>query len=198
MQIASAVPQQPQTTVRVRFSKAQAAGNTNVLVIGWNDDTSRIVSVSDSAGNTYRVAAATVRGQDLSQAMYYASNVKGGSNSVTVTFSGAVPFADISAAEYSGLDASAPFDGSTSVTGTSGQAKTASLATTGSHDVLVAAGTTQGAFTAAGAGYTIRVITRPDADIVEDRVVSAAGSYSASASVQGSWVFQLVALRATN
>ena len=52
--------------------------------------------------------------------------------------------------------------------------------------------------TGAGAGYTSRVITDPDGSILEDRVVTATGSYSATAPLtSGSWIMQMVAFRAT-
>lgn len=49
----------------------------------------------------------------------------------------------------------------------------------------------------AGTGYTTRTITSPDGDIAEDRVVTSAGSYSATAPLTGgSWVMQMVAFKA--
>ena len=47
-------------------------------------------------------------------------------------------------------------------------------------------------FSGAGAGFTLRVITSPDGDIAVDRIVSAAGSNSATAtlSYSGSGIMQ--------
>src|SRR5258705_4677470 len=42
-------PQSPQSSVSVTYNSRQTAGNMNVLVIGWNDTTSNISSVTDSA-----------------------------------------------------------------------------------------------------------------------------------------------------
>jgi hypothetical protein len=49
-----------------------------------------------------------------------------------------------------------------------------------------------------GTGFNSRMITAPDGDIAEDRQVTATGSYSASAVLNsaGSWVMQMVAIRA--
>jgi hypothetical protein len=49
-----------------------------------------------------------------------------------------------------------------------------------------------------GSGFIQRMITNPDSDIVEDQVVTALGSYSATAPLAsaGPWVMQMVALRA--
>ena len=42
--------------------------------------------------------------------------------------------------------------------------------TTAANTLLVGAGTTTGGFAGAGSGYTLRVITQPDLDILEDRI----------------------------
>src|SRR4030095_16384903 len=47
------VPQTPQATVTARYPAAQAAGDTNVVVIGWNDAASQYVKVTDCRGNLY-------------------------------------------------------------------------------------------------------------------------------------------------
>ena len=49
-----------------------------------------------------------------------------------------------------------------------------------------------------GSGFTSRLLTSPDADIAEDEMVGAVGSYSATAplSVSGAWIMQMVAFRA--
>jgi hypothetical protein len=52
-------------------------------------------------------------------------------------------------------------------------------------------------FTAPGSGYTSRVITAPDGDLVEDALGIAAGSHGASASLNsGTWILQLAAFKA--
>ena len=37
-----ATPQTPQTTVNVTYTAAQAAGDLNVVVVGWNDSTATV------------------------------------------------------------------------------------------------------------------------------------------------------------
>ncbi len=51
VQVASATPQSPTANVSVSYSSAQTAGDLNVVVVGWNDTTAKIQSVTDSAGN---------------------------------------------------------------------------------------------------------------------------------------------------
>src|SRR2546427_6347903 len=93
----SATPQSPQTTVTVTYTAAQTLGNLNVVVVGWNNSTAAVSSVTDSRGNAYAVAAApVVQSGTASQVIYYAKNISAAgarANTATATFrtSGAVP-----------------------------------------------------------------------------------------------------------
>jgi chitodextrinase len=194
------VPQSPQSQVVVKFAAAQSAGNTNVLVIGWNDTTASITSVADSNGNVYQTGITTFRGAGMSQAIYFARNINAaaaGANLVTVAFSQAANYPDIRGLEYSGLDPVSPFDRGVSASGSGTAAGSGPLTTSFAAAVVVGAGITSNTFSSAGSGFTSRVITSPDGDIVEDQVVSAIGSYTATATLNtGSWLMQAAAFRA--
>jgi glucose/arabinose dehydrogenase/chitodextrinase len=201
VQTNSATPQTNQTQVSVTYTGAQVAGDTNILAIGWNNATSNITSVTDSAGNIYQLAVPTTRGNGISQAIYYAKNIKSaaaGTNTVTVAFNTATPFVDVRAVEYSGLDLANPFDVGASASGTSNSPNSGAVTTTTAHELVFGAGVTTGGFSTAGSGFTTRVITSPDFDIAEDRFVTATGSYSATASLSGSaaWVMQVATFKA--
>jgi hypothetical protein len=132
--------------------------------------------------------------------MWYASNTKAaaaGANTVTVTFSASTPYVDIRALEYGGLDAANPFDVGSAASGNSTSASSGAVATTAASELIVGAGMTGGLFSAAGATFTNRIITQ-DADIAEDRIVTTAGSYSATATLtpSASWVMQVATFRA--
>ena len=201
VQVNAAVPQTNQSSVAVTYTSAQTAGNTNILAIGWNNATSNITSVTDSAGNTYQLAVPTARGTGVSQAIYYAPNIKAaaaGTNTVTVTFNTATPYVDIRALEYSGLDPVNPFDVGTSASGTGTTANSGTVTTTAANALIFGAGITTGGFSTAGTNFTTRIITTPDADIAEDRIVTAAGPYSATAPVSGAWVMQVAAFKAAS
>ena len=133
VQVNAATPQTNQSTVSVTYANAQVVGDTNILAIGWNNATSNITSVTDSAGNVYQLAVPTARGTGISQAIYYAKNIKAaaaGTNTVTVTFSTSTPFVDIRALEYSGLDPVNPFDVGTSASGSGTSANSGTVTTT--------------------------------------------------------------------
>ena len=198
VQVGSATPQTPMSTVSTIYSQAQNAGDLNAIVIGWNDATGNVTSVTDSAGNTYALAAAAVRGSGISQAVYYAKNIVAApaGNAVTVKFDKSVAYVDVRVLEYGGLDRTNPLDVSASAAGSAANASSGAATTTTARELVLGAGTTTGAFTNAGTGFTKRIITLPDSDIAEDRVVTTTGSYSATAPGFGSWVMQMVTFRA--
>ena len=202
MQVNAATPQTNQSAVAVTYTSAQTAGNTNILAIGWNNTTSTITAVTDTAGNTYQLAVPTARGTGISQAIYYAPNIKAApaaTNTVTVTFNTATPYVDIRATEYSGLATTNPFDVGTSASGTSTTATSGTVTTTAPNELIFGAGMTTGGFSTAGTGFTTRIITNPDADIAQDRTVTTAGAYTATAPLGGSaaWVMQIATFKAT-
>src|SRR5437762_14091914 len=82
-------PQSPQTSMAVTYTKAQVAGDLNVVVIGWNDATATIASVTDTAGNQYlRAGNPTTRTgiSSICQSTYSAKNVaSAGATAIAVT-----------------------------------------------------------------------------------------------------------------
>jgi hypothetical protein len=195
VQVVSATPQTTPSSVAATYA-AETAGDTNVVAIGWENATTTISSVVDTAGNTYQVAAPVTRGTGISQAIYYAKNITGGTPTVTVTFSAASAFPDLRIMEYSGLDTTAPLHTSVSSTGNATTSNSGLLDTTVPTTLLVAAGSAITNFSAPGAGYTQRIITPTDANIVEDRIVAATGPYNATATASGNWVMQMAAFKA--
>ena len=197
VQVKSATPQTASSSVSVTYSTAQTAGNLNVVEVGWNDTTSSVNTVTDSRGNSYALAVGPTRGTGLSQSIYYARNIVGGSNTVTVTFSKAAAFVDVRALEYSGLDTVSPLDVVAGAAGTGTSGNSGAATTHSANELIVGAGMTAGAFTKAGAGFTSRIITSPDADIAEDQITTATGSYSATAPTSTStpWVMQMAAFQ---
>ena len=198
-----ATPQTAQTTVNVVFNAAQVAGDLNVVVVGWNDSTASVSSVTDSKGNVYTPAVGpTVVSGVLSQSVYYAKNIvsaAAGTNTVTVTFSAAAVYPDIRILEYSGADPNVPVDVTAANSGNGTTSSSGSVTTTYPSDLLFGANTVTSATSGPGSGFTQRLLTSPDADIAEDEMVTATGSYSATAPLSsGAWIMQMVAFRASS
>ena len=199
----SATPETPQTAVTVTYTGAQTAGDLNLVVVGWNDTTATISSVTDSKNNSYSLAVgptsiAAANGGPLTQSIYYAKNIAAataGANVVTVKFTTAAVDPDIRVLEYSGLNPTTPLDVAKGGSGNSATSSSGSVTTTNAKDLLVGGNTVETSTNGPGAGFTLRLNT-PDGDIAEDRGVTATGSYSATAplSAAGGWVMQMVAL----
>ena len=197
-------PQTPQTTVNVTFTAAQVAGDLNVVVVGWKDSTAIVNTVTDGSGNAYTLAVGpTVQTGIASQSIYYAKNITSaaaGANTVTVTFSSAAVYPDIRILEYNGADPNNPVDGTAANTGNSATSSSGSVTTTNATDLLFGAILVQTFTTGPGSGFTAELLTSPDGNIAEDQMVTASGSYGASAplGVAGPWIMQIVAFRAAS
>jgi nitrogen fixation protein FixH len=194
-------PQSPQTKVSVPFPAAQTAGGLNVVVVGWNDGTATVSTVTDKSGNIYtRAVGPTVQSGFGSQSIYYAKNIvaaAAGANSVTVTFSSAAAYPDIRILEYKGADPNAPVDVTAASSGNSVTSGSGSVTTTNATDLIFGANLVQTTTTGSASGFTKRLLTSPDGDIAEDKMVNAIGSYSATALLSsGQWIMQMVAFRA--
>ena len=196
VQVASATPQTPTATVSVSYPGPQALGDLNIVVVGWNDTTATVQSVTDSAGNKYSLAIGPTSGTALQQSIYYATTIAGGSNTVTVTFSQAAAYPDIRILEYSGVTA---LDVAAGASGSSMSASSGPATTTSANELIFGANTVATLTEAAGSGFTARIITSPDSDLAEDLITTAAGSNAATATLTSAtpWVMQMATFAAT-
>jgi hypothetical protein len=170
-----------------------------VVVVGWNDTTSLVNSVTDSKGNVYKLALVATTFNGLSQSIYLAKNIgASASNTVTIVCNKQAAYLDVRIAEYSGIDPVNPIDVVMAAAGSATLSSTGAMLTTNATDILIAANTVMTVTTGPGAGFTQRILTIPDADILEDKVVTKAGTYVGTAPINpsGSWIMQMIALRA--
>ena len=197
----AAVPQTAQTSVTIAFKNAQAAGDLNVVAVGWNDSTATVSTITDTSGNSYtRAVGPTVQSGAASQSIYYAKNIlatAAGANVITVIFltrpRKTPTFAIL---EYKGADPNNPVDVSAAGSGNSTLSSSGSVTTTNATDLLFGANLVQTETAGPGSGFTSRILTSPDDDIAEDEMVTSIGSYSATAPLSsGQWIMQMVAFR---
>src|SRR5216684_963955 len=195
-QVAAATPVSA-AQVTVAYPGAQTIGNLNVVVVGWKDTTATVQSVTDSGGNPYSLAIGPTSGTGQRQSIYYAANVKGGSNTVKVTFNRSAQYPDVRILEYQGVSA---VDVTAGASGNRGTANSGAATTTTASELIFGAATVASVVTGAGNGFTSRIITPSDGDDAEDRVVTTTGSYSATAplSPSAAWVMQMVAFKAAS
>lgn len=172
------------TTITQAFGSNVTAGSLLTCHIYANHG---ISSVADSLTQTFTSAVTVTDGATFSLATFYFPNSAAGADTVTVTFAGAVTYASLQCAEYSGVAAVSPLDQSTSnnqtTPGTGSNAITSGNVTTTTNGQLIVGWTT--AFTvgvgtvSAGTGYTGRTNVFGDT-IFEDQVQSSAGAIAAT------------------
>ena len=199
------VPHPSATSVAVTYTAAQSAGDLNVVIVGWNDATTTVSSVTDTNDNTYTLAVGPTvlpgpPGGGLSQAIYYAKNIASAAangNTVTVSFSAAAVSPDVRILEYSGLNPTSPLDVTAAAVGNSATSSSGTATTTSASELLVGANMVYTSTTGPGAGFTRRIITSPDGDIAEDQIVTATGSYQATAPLSraGPWIMQMAGFK---
>lgn len=98
------------TTLGAAFGSSVTAGNLiHVFILYRDSGEGTGHSISDSLGNTYTLIANSNR-TNRRTAHFYASNISGGSCTVTLSTPNNNPFRSLAVVEISGLDTSAPLD----------------------------------------------------------------------------------------
>ncbi len=190
------------TTSTLAFNSANTAGNWIGVAIRAGG-TGQTLSVSDTRGNAYRKAVQfneTADGKTI--ALFYAENIAGGANAVTVSDTLTGRTLRFSILEYAGVVTSNSLDGVAASQGFGTTLSSGPATTTASGDLVV------GVFASAdpvtflpGAGYALQdqVPVAPNAKLVtEDGRTGAPGTVSAiaTASAASNWGAVLAAFRA--
>jgi hypothetical protein len=182
----------------VPFPLLQDSGDMNVVIVSWRDSNLDAVTVGDGQSDQYWLATSTSQSGNGQQKIFYAPNITGGENSIIVSFSArnlntCVVSPDVRIAEYRGLATGSPSNPPNSLDVIAGKSTSGAttcdsgFATTANGNDLLVGGNLAGKTTSvAGANYTNRIITTPSGDILEDRIVTATGSYDATATMSAS------------
>ncbi|HEY6465962.1 MAG TPA: choice-of-anchor D domain-containing protein [Candidatus Acidoferrales bacterium] len=179
------------TSASLAFAANTRAGD--VILLGFDFDHTLSVTVTDSEGNVYtEVGSQLTTPGGAHGRVYYAKDIKGGADTVRVKLSGTTDYLELYLAEYSGVDPNTPIDTQAGATGSSATVSSGQAKTTGSSDVIYGycVGDSQ---CAAGSGFAAR--STLVGNLTEDKVVSGAGSYAATATANSGWLMQMVALR---
>jgi len=184
------------------FKSNTAAGNWIAVCIRAGSTTAEVFTITDSTGNTYKQAFQfTLTPSNVVFAIYYAENIKGGANTVSLsdTVSGPLRFAIL---EYSGVATSNSLDATpTTAQGGSATPNSGIVNTGANGDLLLGMIVTANAGTfTAGSGYKIEdfVPAEPNTKLItEDQIQAGAGAASATASLAAvdNWGAGLAAFR---
>jgi hypothetical protein len=172
------------TSSSLAFPSANTAGNWIGVAIRAGQ-VGQAFTVTDTRGNTYRRAVQLDETVDRTTvAIFYAENIAGGANTVTVADTltgGTLRFAIL---EYAGVATSNSLDASAAAQGTSATPNSGTATTTSNGDLVIGVlSTAEPATFTAGSGYVIqeRVPGSPNTKlIVEDLQQATAGPVSGS------------------
>ncbi|MGB7220383.1 MAG: immunoglobulin domain-containing protein, partial [Vicinamibacterales bacterium] len=190
------------TTAAQAFATTNTAGNFLAVIVRASA-AGEVFTVTDARGNLYQQAtqvSSTTNGHTVS--LYYAQNITGGANTVTVTQT--VPATlHMALLEYAGVLASGALDVAQSATGNNATPNTGSATgTTNNALVIGVIVPTNGRTITVGSAYTARetVLAAPNTRLlVEDSLLWGAGGLSASAtlSTADTWTAALAIFKGT-
>ncbi len=194
------------TTNTQNFTVHVTAGNFLVLYIFDSTDlTSTITNIAWVGGNSGTFTPtplSPITGTTRRMWCYTAQITASTGTGVTVTFSASINSVVIFA-EYQGIATASPIDGEVAANGTSAALNSGNLTTTFANDLLVGGlfvTSSGGGTLSAGSGFTLEVNNASTSHRgLEDRNVTAAGTYAAAASYSSSqtWIAHLLALKRT-
>ena len=180
------------TAPSLSFLNNTAAGDLIMVGIDF-DGTASPSSVSDTQGNTFvQVASQLTSPEGTGARVYYAKNIAGGPDTVTIHWSVTSANVEIYLTEYSGLNTTNPIDGQSGATGAAGAVSSGNVTTTVAGDIVYGYCVGDTACTV-GTGFTAR--STYDQNLIEDLTAGSPGSYAATATANNGWTMQMVALK---
>ncbi|MGA2988481.1 MAG: putative Ig domain-containing protein, partial [Terriglobia bacterium] len=174
------------------FPNNTVAGD--LVMVGFDFDTNATASsVSDSQGNAFtQVGAQLTSPGGTRSVVYYAKNIKGGADTVTVNLSADSAYIELYLTEYSGVNQTNPIDSQAGASGNAGPVSSGNATTTVAGDVIYGYCVGNWACTT-GSGFAARSIF--DDNLIEDKTAGNPGTYAATGSANNGWSMQMVALK---
>jgi len=180
------------STLALSFPKNTTAGN--LILVAFDFDTNATPStVTDSQGNVFtQVGSQLTSPGGARSRVYFAQNIKGGPDTITVTLSANSAWIELYVSEYSGASSVSPIDSQAGASGSANNVSSGVAATTQAGDVIYGYCVGDWACTV-GSGFTAR--STFDNNLIEDQPAANPGNYAATASATRGWTMQLVALK---
>jgi hypothetical protein len=187
------------TTIVQAFSGASTTGDLIIVHVDYGTTAVHTASVTDNKGNTYKKINNITWNGTWSAELWYAYDITGGTITVTANLSGAAGhnYTQIYISEYSAIfTTSDPLDKNATAENNTTGVSSGSVTTTYSNELIYGAGIGSSGALSTGAGFANR--STVDENIIEDKSVVSAGSYSATfSSAGGNWVAQIATFKTT-
>jgi hypothetical protein len=177
------------------FNSQTKAGDTIIVWARWGNTSS--ATLSDYSGNTYQSLGSKVSsGNGASIQMFYATNIKGGSDEVTLNLSSPSSRVGLFVYEYSGISSVSPID-SQSYRVDTGTPDSGSVTTSGSGDLLFAGSTSDNGDVSAWSAQNPYILGNTDSRIASEYAVLPQGTYDSNLTASGglSYITELAAFR---
>ncbi len=159
-------------TVTLALTNATAAGDLIAVAFDYSGTT--FSSISDNQGNAFAQVGSEISTPGGARTrMYVAKDVKGGTESITVTLAATASYLEVYAAEYREPTRPIRWTLRLRPSGSGGTVSSGNATTTTANDVLTAYCVGDNSCRA-GSGFTAR--STYNSNLVEDRAVGAAGS----------------------
>jgi hypothetical protein len=180
------------TSLSVSFSQSTGAGD--LILVGFDFLNSVTpVAVTDSQGNTFTQVGTQLNSPGgIGSRVYYAPNIKGGADTVTITLSANSNILEIYLTEYGGLNLSNPIDGQAGSSGNAGTVSSGNITTTVAGDLIYAYCLGDSSCTV-GSGFVAR--STLNNNLTEDEIAGNPGTYAANGTANAGWTMQAVALK---
>ena len=180
------------SSLSLSFPANTVAGD--LLLVAFDYDTSAIPSsVTDFQGNVFTAVGSQLTSPGGARSrVYYAKNIKGGADTVTVNLSANSGWLELYLTEYSGADQTNPIDAQAGASGNAGAVSSGNATTTAASDVIYGYCVGDWVCTA-GSGFATR--SNFHGNLIEDKLAGNAGTYAATGSATNGWTMQVVALK---
>ena len=176
----------------VSFPNNTLAGD--LILVGFDFDTnSAPLSVRDSQGDTFIQVGSHLTSPGACRAVvYYAKNINGGADTVTINLTANSAWMEVYLTEYAGVNQTNPIDAQTGAAGNAGPVSSGKAMTTAAGDVIYGYCVGDGTCTV-GSGFAAR--STLDSNLIEDETAGNPGPYAATGSATNGWTMQMVALK---
>jgi hypothetical protein len=192
VQTASKAASGSASSLSLAFPAGTVAGDLIMVAFDF-DENSTPSSVTDSQGNVFIEVGSQLTSPGGSRSrVYYAKNIKGGPDTVTINLSASSPWIELYLTEYSGVDKTNPIDAQAGSSGNAGAVSSGIATTTVAGDVIYGYCVGDSACTA-GSGFAAR--STFNNNLTEDTTASNAGAHAATGSATKGWTMQMVALK---
>jgi hypothetical protein len=165
----------PTKTFSLAFDVDVTAHDTLVVAVDFGSGTNGL-NVSDSLGSPFQPAGSTVTGGGMSSAIWYATDVMGGADTVTVSTTNNTSLFELYIHEYSGVAALDGWAGQNGATPSPALMESGFVTTHAPNDLIFGFGVTGGANP--GTGFTLR--SALNSNVTEDMIAKTAGPHEAT------------------